>query len=366
MQQQTGQEALYQTLKLNLHTFGITRLANISGFDELPIETMMAIRPNARGQCISLGTFNNKQMAGIAAIMEALELWYAEQPIHTDITGSYHQLAEDYLLKWPNLQSPSQPSAHRKEQIQDWIPFSQLGKHESVYLPKSHFNNQLEIKRQSPEISSCSIPGLACGHNLSIALSHGLFELIEQDCKMRFTDLFQANDYRLDISTLSSYAHWPLIQELIAKGIRLCVTDMQSELCVPCYEVILQIPTSKQKTDFKSFYGYGCDLDHDVALLKALFEAVQESRIYWIGCRDDIDIEWYSNDTETSLANKKSSHQPDWRFVNEDDSLSTLDRLQSRLDRFGYPDIYYLNDYQTELPVCIVRVVVPGLIIPQY
>ncbi|WP_367606254.1 YcaO-like family protein [Legionella sp. W05-934-2] len=352
----------YHRLLARLPSFGITRLANITGLDPLPLMTVMAVRPNACYQAITLGTSSSKKQAMTAAISEAIELFSLEYDLSADLTGSYDQLARNYPLLWPNTPYQRQQDELRKKLVQQWIQVSPLGDEHPAYLPKRYFIPHATIKNRRDEIATSSIAGIACRESQEEALSHGLFELIEQDCKMRFAYQFNHDDFRIHLDSVASKSNRFLLQEFKSAGIKLTITDLQSELCVPCYQVQMEVPVSKTKSNVKTFRGYGCDFDHDHAIEKALNEAIQGSRSYLSGCRDETDLSWYLLEIAPVINEITLTHRPEWRYVEDDPNQSILQRLKSRLQRFGYPAIYYLDRGKMAIPFHVTQVIVPGLI----
>ena len=58
--------------------FGITRVANITGLDRIGIPVTLAIRPNSRSVAVSQGKGRTLDDAKASALMEAIEIWHAE------------------------------------------------------------------------------------------------------------------------------------------------------------------------------------------------------------------------------------------------------------------------------------------------
>src|SRR5687768_2736177 len=64
--------------------FGITRVADVTGLDRVGIPTALAFRPAARSIAVSQGKGPDLVSAKIAALMEAIEVWHAEN-IHAPL-----------------------------------------------------------------------------------------------------------------------------------------------------------------------------------------------------------------------------------------------------------------------------------------
>jgi ribosomal protein S12 methylthiotransferase accessory factor len=64
---------------------GITRVANLTGLDQIGLPVYTAIRPNARSLATSEGKGLDDASAKASALMESIESWHAEhirQPLH--------------------------------------------------------------------------------------------------------------------------------------------------------------------------------------------------------------------------------------------------------------------------------------------
>src|SRR5882724_9222484 len=60
------------------HRFGITRVADVTRLDRIGIPVAIAIRPTARSVAVSQGKGLDLASAKVSALMEAIEVWHAE------------------------------------------------------------------------------------------------------------------------------------------------------------------------------------------------------------------------------------------------------------------------------------------------
>ena len=75
----TPRETL-QRITPHLGAMGITRLADITGLDRIGIPTWCSIRPRGVLLQVSNGKGTSHDSAKVSALMEAIELWHAENP----------------------------------------------------------------------------------------------------------------------------------------------------------------------------------------------------------------------------------------------------------------------------------------------
>ena len=59
---------------------GITRLGNVTGLDRIGIPVTVSVRPNSRSVSVSQGKGLGLSQALASALMEAIELFHAEEP----------------------------------------------------------------------------------------------------------------------------------------------------------------------------------------------------------------------------------------------------------------------------------------------
>src|SRR5918994_7932914 len=80
-------ETLEQLLPIK-HRFGITRVANVTGLDRIGLPVVLATRPNSRSVAVSQGKGTSLEAAKASAVMEAIELWHAENFLRPMIYSS--------------------------------------------------------------------------------------------------------------------------------------------------------------------------------------------------------------------------------------------------------------------------------------
>jgi hypothetical protein len=73
-------------------TFGITRVANLTGLDRTGLPVVMVCRPNARSSAVFHGKGINLEAAKASGLMEAIETWHAEHVQLPLRFGSFNDL----------------------------------------------------------------------------------------------------------------------------------------------------------------------------------------------------------------------------------------------------------------------------------
>ena len=193
------------------NTFGISRVANITGLDNINIPTYTAIRPLSKLVTTSQGKGITNDLAKISAIMESIEGWHAERTPKADVVGTYQQLkGKKNLVNLEKLQLSNSFELHHQvfEAINfAWLKGIELNTGQEIYFPKCLIDLNTEIlHRQSDHYNfffGCSSNGLASGNTYEEAVCHGLFEVIERD-NWALSEWNPEQKRNIDASTINS------------------------------------------------------------------------------------------------------------------------------------------------------------------
>ena len=85
-----------ERLRPVLAQVGVTRVAVITGLDDVGIPVVMVCRPNGRSLSVSQGKGVDLSAAKVSGIMEAVEAWHAEQVCFRSAWAPYRELSA-----WP-------------------------------------------------------------------------------------------------------------------------------------------------------------------------------------------------------------------------------------------------------------------------
>lgn len=271
-----------------LPLFGITRVADVTRLDNLGLPVIQAVRPNSRNLAVSQGKGVSRALATASALMEAIELWHAEDPQVPSVWEEVGALAPHlpYALSDLNL--------HRQHLLHDalrleWFPARALGSDEQTFVPADAL--RLDFTIQSTWLLPTFTPssnGLASGNVLEEAILHGLYEVIERDA------LAQARagtlaPLRIEPHSVDGPVSRQILEQFQRASATVDIDGLVSSTGVACFEVQLSSPS--YTTVIK---GSGCHLDRDVALSRALTEAAQVRLSVIAGARDDIQHRAYT------------------------------------------------------------------------
>ena len=74
---------------------GLTRVANITGLDHLGIPTVVAIRPASSTMVTASGKGLTLAAAMASGVMEAMEIWHAENADLNEIRATYAEVRSE-------------------------------------------------------------------------------------------------------------------------------------------------------------------------------------------------------------------------------------------------------------------------------
>ena len=178
-------EETLEWLQPKLYHMGITRLADVTGLDDIGIPVYQAVRPGGAAMAVSQGKGISPALAKASALMEAAELWHAENVTVECVRAAVSDLQPALGYDVEEL-SPLEPSCLLGAAELDWLPARQLDSGEPSYVPFSLVDLDFEVFPDwAPPFFEASSNGLASGNTLLEATVHGLCEVIERDCLSR-------------------------------------------------------------------------------------------------------------------------------------------------------------------------------------
>jgi YcaO-like protein with predicted kinase domain len=346
-------------------TFGITRVANVTGLDTIGIPVIMVCRPNSRSVSVSQGKGLTLDAARASGLMESIELYHAETIDLPTRYASYDDLRSRYrcadVATLPRLTSTifstSQPLL--------WVEGFDLMCQESTWVPYELVHADYRLP-QPPGSGSflMSSNGLASGNHVLEAASHAICELVERDAEALWTA--RRSDTRIDPTTIDDPQSRHILSLFEAAGVTATIHDMTSDIGIPAFRCVLSDPNRRS---IKSNAGQGCHLDKNVALVRALTEAAQSRLTYIAGSRDDIRPSEYDDYFAESRAQAEARSLAGGRGIDfssirnlaADTIDGDIERQLSMLRSAGISSLVMVNLSKPEFPFAVVRVIVPGL-----
>lgn len=273
-----------------LGSFGITRLADVTGLDDLGIPVYCAVRPRGRLLQVSNGKGLTKEDAKVSALMECVELHHAENPPANLFCGSYLDVAaRGSARRLDRLPGFTGDTASAERLVLPWVLGDDLTSGERVWLP-APFAWHVE-----PFCYAWSTNGLASGNDLDEATLHGALEVLERHA---FSEIVDAG--KIDFGCMESFAldaaPSAALQDV---GERLGASSVRAVLLRPSFDCDVHFFMAVL-LDGRPFaaastvnVGYGAHLDPTIAALRAVLEAAQTRLTFIHGAREDLPDDAY-------------------------------------------------------------------------
>lgn len=270
---------------------GITRLADITGLDRISLPVTLAIRPNSRTLSVSSGKGLDLDSALISGAMEALELYHAEYATLPTFIMTYEEISNNCASIPRELLPRRKGSLFNVKWPETWTLGWDILNGEEVAIP-------IQLASMAPQIYAGNLPtiasfvtdsnGLASGNNITEAIMSGLYEVIERDA-IALHKCASEKKGRLvnsiDINTIP----YPRIHETYSRirsaNCELLIYDCTSDLGIPTYKAVLLDNLGGCTSVVE---GFGSNLSHETALIRAITEACQGRAVVISGARDDI------------------------------------------------------------------------------
>jgi ribosomal protein S12 methylthiotransferase accessory factor len=346
-------------------TAGLTRIANITGLDRVGIPVTIAVRPNSRTLAVSSGKGFTLEAARVSGAMEGLELFHAEEAELEEFLCSYAELPaprlhlDDFPITKYSLFNPEQ----RVRWTSGWDLMSQ----QEVAVPCSMIQMNGTYRSGDLSMFQLSSNGLASGNNLLEAINHALFEAIERDAVACARAAAQVSGGRLPVVDPATIEH-PLVLELLDRlavaEIRAVIFDCTLDTDVPTYMAYL---CDRALPKARIAGGFGAHLDPEIAMVRALTEAVQGRTVYIAGSRDDAFRHNYllPRDNQSAAA----------AFLRQEPSVDARCRRSeatatfegdtnlalAKLRAAGIERAVVVDLSRPDFPIRVVKVIVPGL-----
>ena len=267
----------------------VTRLADITPLDRLDIPVYCAVTPLARDLTTHMGKGADHQAARVSALMEAIERFSAEAAPPNSIRARACDLeATDRIIDPTGFDLPPDTTYSRDKQVHWTQVFDLLGG-ETGLLP----TDLIICPPREGVLAQPDTNGLASGNTKLEATVHALCEVIERDAmgQWAFTALYQdgdeATEHPIDSATVPLSCR-DTVERAFAEGFLVDLALMKSNITIPVIHAVITDPRfiSAAGPAPRRFDGFGCHPNTEIALSRALNEAVQSRLAIIQGGRD--------------------------------------------------------------------------------
>ncbi len=352
---------------------GITRIANVTGLDNIGIPVVMVCRPNSRSISVSQGKGYDLVSAKVSGLMESVESFHAERVSHPLKLCSLEDLRYTEAVvevdRLPRLSDSKFTPFERILWVEGedllsgstrWVPYEMVHLDYTLPLPSGHGCFQ------------ASSNGLASGNHFLEATIHAICELIERDAVTLWHQMeaSEREATRVDLNTVRDARCRNLLDKFAQAGVLVAVWEVTSDIGLPVFlSRILQEDSGLSNT-VRPAAGMGCHLVREVALLRALTEAAQSRLTFIAGARDDMPRQGYEqfldpktyeiwrNAMAPTASGRSFLDAPSYHGRSFDEDLRLqLDRLKS----VGIDEVVTVDLTKPEFKIPVVRVIIPGL-----
>jgi ribosomal protein S12 methylthiotransferase accessory factor len=353
--------------------FGITRLADVTGLDRVGIPVALAIRPNSRSITVAQGKGADLASAKVSALMEAIEVWHAENIRLPLLLASI----QDATRSGRSVDIDRLPRVEGRERRPNdrllWVEGRDLVSNGARLVPFEMVHaDYADPEKPGYGLFPASTNGLASGNHFLEAVCGAICEVIERDAVAVWwaRAAKQRADTRLDLATVDEALCRETCRRISAAGLELAAWDVTSDVDVPTF---LSLIWDAGSSDGHIGLGSGSHPRRDVALMRALTEAAQTRLTYVTGSRDDLDADEFTpagrlqkrRFAERLLRDSKPMRDFGATASHVSEALDgQLDRLLERLAAGGILEVAAVDLTQPDIGIPVVRVVIPGLECP--
>lgn len=281
----TGQaQVALSSARSCMEATGITRLGDVTGFDRIGIPVMQAVRPRAKSLSVSQGKGRSRAIARLSALMEAMELHFAEE-VQPDFRRA-PDAAEQQL--WNRAVAPGQ--ALRLEETLEWNRAVDLATGADIAVP--HQLVSMDFSKSSFRFSATS-SGIAGRASRGDAIDTALMELRDRVALQRFMQMSPMERRAAEIAPLSIAGrelHWAVLR-ILRGSCDIRLWEMTPGEANPAFvAVIIDISGGAMVAPA---IGGCCRPTRAAAAFGALVEAAQTRVTVLAGARDDLTPDVY-------------------------------------------------------------------------
>jgi ribosomal protein S12 methylthiotransferase accessory factor len=363
-------EETRETVTRLLPAAGVTRVADVTGLDVVGFPTTLALRPNSATMACSSGKGLTPAAAFVSGAMEAIELYAAETVKIPSVLASYEEMADRGPIIARNRLPLSRSSLFNVRWPFHWSYGWDLCAQTEVAVPLA----SLQMARTAHMARhmgafQVSSNGLGAGNTFLEAVLAALYEVIERDGITCNRLVWESGVRYPSLIPCEAIHRSPLVSGLIeqcdAADVEVRIYDCTVETDVPTYMAYV---FNRLPIGLGIFRGYGAHLDTEVAMLRAISEALQGRLNYIAGSRDDIFRAGYwrlqrsdTHDMIRSLREETTTTAPHREPATTPSFEGDVHSLLSRLNRVGFDRVIVVDMTPPDFPISVVRVMVPGL-----
>ena len=351
---------------------GITRIADITGLDRIGIPVCKAVQPNSKTVSVSLGKGVTPELAKTSAAMESIEGYHAENIDLPAVRASFSELTnQDQPTADPAILLRSDPSIYHPDLDLFWVKGTELLNRQEIWVPLDAISIDFTTTPEGGFYQNSN--GLASGNHLLEAVSHAICEVIERDATAFYELGLNPSARLIELNSVDSEITQNLFSAIHRAGLEIFIRNLTHEIGIPTFMCQLYDPQRpEQFSQIKFSSGYGTHLSKEVAMLRAVTEAVQTRPAMIDGSRDNINkADIYLNHYQgfqiihqQHPSHRRGQVEEDYSGIPslETDSFDEDVRLQLDLiQKRGLNQVLMVDLTKPAFNIPVVHVLIPGM-----
>lgn len=337
---------------------GVTRLADVTGLDRLGLPVWQAVRPAGKSLSVHQGKGATHAAARIGALCEAFEAHCAEQVAADGPTATFADLPQAERAAEPGDYCRQRGDGAKAAGPIRWCRARDLLSGARCWLP--HDLVSLDFTRGLPSPFERASNGLGAGPTEEEALLTSLLELIERDAAGQWARQDRAARLAsaIDSETIPFAWFQSWRDRLAALDVNVQVFALAPVIAIQACRCVIAGAEAFGRA-YRRFSGTAAHWDGEIALFRALAEAIQSRLTLIAGVRDDIMPSWHERERPRPA---RSQSRPGGRPWHEEQAerLSAED-IGLRLADRGYRQIAWKRLDDGRDGIAVTKAFVPGL-----
>lgn len=351
---------------------GITRLANVTGLDQVGVPVWTAVRPLARSLTVSQGKGLTDDFSKCSALMESIETYHAERIVPEAVELPFSAYRQDSAFVDPEMLARPDYSFPPDDPMILWVRARDIASGRKRWIPHELFNLDATKRRARPALFITSSNGLASGNTSQEAMLHGICEVVERDqvsCWLQKDMQSPRPPTKLILSSVDDCGSRTIINRCAQIGLDLHVWYATVDIGLPVFWAVVADGDGNTHFPHRAI-GSGCHPYKAIALSRALTEALQIRLSNISGVRDDIGWLQYRNNTVRCPADwiaevRRREETVDFRIMEDapwpQEIPALLDHVQHRLHEAGIHEILAVDLTTRGIDIPVVFICIPGL-----
>ena len=353
----------YEKILPILKEIGVTRIVEITSMDKIGVPVFNCIKPDLNYYSVAHGKGITRSGSRISACMECLERYFGVNGKVELIKGSYNE----FIGKFPMVNFDdihlAKHSIFTPDSIIEWAKGWDIMNNTTYYYPKGLVNLKLGDTPLEDDflLFQNSSNGLSGGMFILEAILQGLYEVIERDAitisiLSKQSQIEALYPQAIDPKSIFSDRVEPLLAKIEKAGLKVNIYDNTTDTKVPTFTCNV-IDNENFSTT-----GWGSSLDWEVALSRAVTEAIQARAIFQASVRDV----YYNDDFQAGMlisSKIESDFKPLRKYpkIQFENFESELHYILDNLKKIGIDKVLVFPLTENDLQVQVVKVVIPSL-----